>query len=72
VASVGTRVGVEGLGRGGTGPGPAGLRSLPAKQHAPKARPSAVMTAAEWPAVTATSRCPSGWVGKGEEFGRTV
>jgi hypothetical protein len=38
--SVEIRVGVAGLGHGGTGPGPPGLRSLPAKQHAPKARPS--------------------------------
>jgi hypothetical protein len=30
---------VNRLGHGGTGPGPPGLRSLPAKQHAPKARP---------------------------------
>ena len=36
---VGISVGVNGLGHGGTGPGPSGLRSLPAKQHAPKARP---------------------------------
>jgi hypothetical protein len=35
----GNDVGVNRLGHGGTGPGPAGLRSLPAKQHAPKARP---------------------------------
>ena len=42
VASVDIRVGISGLGlgRGGAGSGPAGLRSLPAKQHAPKARPS--------------------------------
>jgi hypothetical protein len=37
--SVPTSVGVQGLGHGGAGPGPPGLRSLPAKQHAPKARP---------------------------------
>jgi hypothetical protein len=37
---VGISVGVNGLGHGGTGPRPPGLRSLPAKQHAPKARPS--------------------------------
>jgi hypothetical protein len=39
-SSVGFRVGVNALGHRGTGPGPAGLRSLPAQQHAPKARPS--------------------------------
>jgi hypothetical protein len=37
--SVPTSVGVQALGHGGAGSGPAGLRSLPAKQHAPKARP---------------------------------
>ena len=37
--SVPTSVGVNGLGHGGARSGPAGLRSLPAKQHAPKARP---------------------------------
>jgi hypothetical protein len=37
---VGNDVGVNDLGHRGTGPAPAGLRSLPAKQHAPKARPS--------------------------------
>ena len=36
---VGSSVGSRALGPGGTGPRPAGLRSLPAKQHAPKARP---------------------------------
>src|SRR4029453_14974991 len=36
---VGSSVGVNRLGHGGTGPGPPGLRSLPAEQHAPKARP---------------------------------
>jgi hypothetical protein len=38
---VGSSVGANRLGHDGTRPGPAGLRSLPAKQHAPKARPSA-------------------------------
>jgi hypothetical protein len=37
---VGISVGVEGLGPRWGWTGPAGLRSLPAKQHAPKARPS--------------------------------
>jgi hypothetical protein len=45
---VGSSVGVEGLGHGGTGPQPAGLRSLPAKQHAPKARPTTDHR--QWPA----------------------
>jgi hypothetical protein len=39
---VGSSVGVNRLGHVGTRPGPAGLRSLPAKQHAPRARPFTV------------------------------
>ena len=50
MASVGfcveSSVGVNRIGHGGTGPGPAGLRSLPAKQHAPKARPLLRLTVA--------------------------
>src|SRR5215218_5209098 len=37
---VGNDVGVQPPGQERPGAGPAGLRSLPAKQHAPKARPS--------------------------------
>jgi hypothetical protein len=76
VAGVGTRVptsvGVQGLGHGGAGPGPPGLRSLPAKQHAPKARPHPATDrdrrpAAGWSPGQARSRQAAGlagWMGR--------
>jgi hypothetical protein len=81
VAGVGTRVGTRvptsvggnGLGHRGTGRGPAGLRSLPAKQHAPKARPSPAktVTVADRHGRLQVSIRLAGRAGRGEELRRT-
>ena len=53
--SVPTSVGVDGLGHGASWARPAGLRSLPAKQHAPKARPLPATDCGRCPAAGSRS-----------------
>ena len=68
---VGNDVGVNGLSHGGTGAGPAGLRSLPAKQHAPKARP--LTRHRPWPAQPGPGQAVKGeWLRRGELRGGGV